>query len=514
MGGVNAPAGRPKKLPDIIGTMEDLLTQAEIDTLTKQEIEQIEELAKKCPRCGGASANKGNPAGRCRKHLSKLAADKKKPGSWQRAQTKADDALRRQKGKNGTAHKKTSGLGSRASIVKQTQSAEKKTGQKLSPDRKNNGQGYAASNTRMVPEHLNRGRHHVDAKKLKAWRSKLKKCELDYSELYTCLLSKAAQSADTALLSLLEDMHYNDLANFINNNDDNSDVPLKKTELLLKDAENSAAYNMKLAARTKLAHQKHIVKDAKNLPYKAYKTMPNEQGSPELHVMVHRGVGGSDDFNPNAKGKNMLNVNNTHVQTKTDSVHSLYPSAAHEFIISGNPDYQARKDAKVAAALKAIKENEKHPANVEYQKLLDTARKNAVKAGREPWEYSPEDSQRHREHMQTPQFKEYTKQDEQLMDERDKAVNAWEESRHKAGKNGVLSFWVPISKFNGHGGYKTDDMQAQDQAHVNVAPGKFQRVKHSEMKDLQSKSKPPKEDSMHQREQLLTPDRRYLHPKE
>jgi len=88
---------------------------------------------------------------------------------------KADDALRRQDGKNGTASKKSSGRGDRKSIVKQTQNAEKRTGQKLSPDRKDNGKGYASSNTRMVPEKLNRGRHKVDGKKLAAWRKRLKK---------------------------------------------------------------------------------------------------------------------------------------------------------------------------------------------------------------------------------------------------------------------------------------------------------------------------------------------------
>lgn len=181
--------------------------------------QQVEELTKACPRCGAKSANSSNPAGRCRHHLTKLAHDKKKPGSWQRAQTKADDALRRQKGKNGTAHKKSSGLGSRASIVEQTKSAEKKTGQKLSPDRKNNGKGYAASNTRMVPEHLNRGRHHVDGKKLRSWQKRLKKAETSDEEFYYYVLAKANESADTALLSLLEDMHPNDLSNFINNED-------------------------------------------------------------------------------------------------------------------------------------------------------------------------------------------------------------------------------------------------------------------------------------------------------
>jgi hypothetical protein len=191
------------------GSFEDFL----------KEEAALEPLAKKCPRCGGKSANPSNPSGRCRHHLTKLSHDKKKPGSWQRAQTKADDALRRQKGKNGTANKKSSGLGNRASIVKQTQSAEKKTGQKLSPDRKNNGKGYASTNTRMVPEKLNRGRHHVDGKKLRAWQKRLKKTDLDDEQFYTMCLAKAQEANDTALLSLLEDMHPNDLVNFINNND-------------------------------------------------------------------------------------------------------------------------------------------------------------------------------------------------------------------------------------------------------------------------------------------------------
>lgn len=183
------------------------------------DLEILEPLEKKCPRCGGASANKSNPSGRCSSCLSKLKSAKKTPGHWQRAQTKADDALRRQKGKNGTAHKKSKGLGNRASIVKQTQSAEKKTGQKLSPDRKNNAHGYAAKNTRMVPEKLNRGRHHVDGKKLRAWQKRLKKSETKDEEFYTYLLAKAEASGNQELATLLHDMHYNDVANFINNED-------------------------------------------------------------------------------------------------------------------------------------------------------------------------------------------------------------------------------------------------------------------------------------------------------
>ena len=173
-----------------------------MESLSKEELTEWEDLVKKCPRCGGASANKSNPQGRCSSCLKKLKTAKKTPGHWQRAQTKADDALRRQKGKNGTAHKKSKGLGTRKSIVKQTQSAEKKTGQKLSPDRKKNGEGYAAKNTRMVPEKLNRGRHHVDPKKLAAWRKKLKKSDITEIEFLTLLLSKA-EEFDTDLADAL-----------------------------------------------------------------------------------------------------------------------------------------------------------------------------------------------------------------------------------------------------------------------------------------------------------------------
>lgn len=176
-------------------------------------LEVCEPLEKKCPRCGKASANSSNPSGRCSACLKKLAANKKKPGHWQRAQTKADDALRRQKGKNGTASKKHKGLGTRKSIVKQMQSAEKRTGEKLSPDRKDNSKGYAASNTRAVPEKLNRGRHHVDEKKLKAWKKKLKKSEIDTASLYTLLKVKAEN--DPALLELIKNLGPDGLEQYI-----------------------------------------------------------------------------------------------------------------------------------------------------------------------------------------------------------------------------------------------------------------------------------------------------------
>lgn len=197
-----------------------------------QDLKKLEEnidevLERSCPRCGKASANKSNPSGRCSSCLKKLKTAKKTPGHWQRAQTKADDALRRQKGKNGTAHKKHSGLGNRDSIVKQTQSAEKKTGQKLSPDRKNNSKGYAAANTRMVPEKLNRGRHHVDEKKLRNWKKRLKKSEIDTASLYTLMKAKYKDNSDA--LDLLKSIGPDGLDQYIKlfDTETNSEV-LKK----------------------------------------------------------------------------------------------------------------------------------------------------------------------------------------------------------------------------------------------------------------------------------------------
>ena len=169
-------------------SMEDL--KKEINDLL-EDMQALEPLEKACPRCGKPSKNPSNPSGRCSACLSKLAANKKKPGHWQRAQTKADDALRRQDGKNGTASKKSSGRGNRKSIVNQIQRAERKTGEKLSPDRKDNSKGYAASNTRAVPEKLNRGRHKVDSKKLANWRKRVKKSELDTASLITLAKSLA-----------------------------------------------------------------------------------------------------------------------------------------------------------------------------------------------------------------------------------------------------------------------------------------------------------------------------------
>jgi hypothetical protein len=70
-----------------------------------------------------------------------------------------------------------SGHGKRQEIQKKMQAAEKKTGQKLSADRKDNERGYESKNVRAVPPSLNRGRHSVDKKKLAEWKKRLKKID-------------------------------------------------------------------------------------------------------------------------------------------------------------------------------------------------------------------------------------------------------------------------------------------------------------------------------------------------
>lgn len=167
-----------------------------------EDEEFLEELAKSCPRCGKPSKNSGNSAGRCSSCLKKLAANKKKVGHYLHEHKVADDALRRQKGKNGTASKKSSGLGSRKEIISKVKSAEKRTGQVLSPDRKDNSKGYGPENVRMVPPSLNRGRHHVDGKKLKAWQKRLKKSEVSDDEFFTFLLAKAIETNSNLALEL------------------------------------------------------------------------------------------------------------------------------------------------------------------------------------------------------------------------------------------------------------------------------------------------------------------------
>jgi len=196
------------------------MDEKELELIEKLESNLLDLLVKSCPRCGGASANKSNPSGRCSSCLKKLSANKKKVGHYLHEHKVADDALRRQKGKNGTASKKSSGIGSRKEIISKVKTAEKKTGQVLSPDRKDNSKGYAASNVRMVPPKLNRGRHHVDEKKLKSWKKRLKKSEVTDEELYTFLLAKAVTYGDQSELHLvLQEMSPTEVTAFLDEMD-------------------------------------------------------------------------------------------------------------------------------------------------------------------------------------------------------------------------------------------------------------------------------------------------------
>lgn len=171
----------------------------------------LELLEKKCPRCGSASKNKSNPAGRCSSCLKKLAANKKKVGRYEHHHKIADDAIRRQEGRNGTSPKKNSGHGTRKEIIDKVKREEKKTGQVVSLDRKDNKKGYTSSNVRGVKPSLNRGRHTVDKKKLTEWKKRLKKTGLTAEEFKTLLLVKAIENKDEELIKIIEAIIAEDL---------------------------------------------------------------------------------------------------------------------------------------------------------------------------------------------------------------------------------------------------------------------------------------------------------------
>ena len=150
----------------------------------------------KCVRCG-ANASGGTKGSRCKACMDKLTNKRHTAGSKERAWRKADDAQRREKGKNGTATVKEKGrMKDRKKFVKQFQSSEKKTGEKLSPDRKNIKRGYESKNVRNIPEKLNRGRHNADEKKIREWKKKLKKHNLSTEQLAALIVAKAEQEKD------------------------------------------------------------------------------------------------------------------------------------------------------------------------------------------------------------------------------------------------------------------------------------------------------------------------------
>lgn len=142
-----------------------------------------------------------------RQKLNELKRERKKPGSKERATQQVLQAKRRERGGAGTkagsngtkGHSKNRMKGDTATQVARYQSSEKKAGTKLSPDRKNNSEGYGSGNVRNVPQNLNRGRHHVDEKKLKNWKKKLKKSEIDYDNFKTLLMAKAYEQGNEEL---------------------------------------------------------------------------------------------------------------------------------------------------------------------------------------------------------------------------------------------------------------------------------------------------------------------------
>lgn len=113
-----------------------------------------------------------------KKMLGKLASERKKPGSKERGYQQVLQAKRREKGGKGTTagqkghkgHKSGHMKTSTGAAAKRYASAEKKAGQKMSIDRKNNNKGYESSNTRLAPQSLNRGDE--NNKKKKEWYKK------------------------------------------------------------------------------------------------------------------------------------------------------------------------------------------------------------------------------------------------------------------------------------------------------------------------------------------------------
>lgn len=150
----------------------------------------------KCVRCS-KEVSGGGPGVRCRACRDKLNAARQTPGHTESAQAKAQQAKRRENHGNGTATKKSKGKAkSNAELVDKVQNAEKKTGQRLSLDRKDNSKGYANDNTRMIPDHLNRGRHTADPKKIKEWKDRLKKTGLTTDEFAAILVAKVESSKE------------------------------------------------------------------------------------------------------------------------------------------------------------------------------------------------------------------------------------------------------------------------------------------------------------------------------
>jgi hypothetical protein len=167
--------------------------------------ESIEELEK------AAHYWKDKDPKKYKQMLGKLKNERNKPGSKERAYQQVLQAKRRERGGAGTkagsngskGHSKNRMKSDTATAVGKYKSSEKKAGTKLSPDRKNNSEGYGSGNVRNVPQKLNRGRHHVDQKKLSQWKKKLKKMNISYDDFKTLLTAKASETGHDELAKSL-----------------------------------------------------------------------------------------------------------------------------------------------------------------------------------------------------------------------------------------------------------------------------------------------------------------------
>jgi hypothetical protein len=116
-----------------------------------------------------------------KKMLGKLARDRKTVGHKERGYQQVLQARRREKGKPGTTagqhghkgHAKGRDHSKTSSAVSKYTKGEKKAGEKMSLDRKNNNKGYESGNVKLAPQRLNRGDE--NNKKKKEWYKKHKK---------------------------------------------------------------------------------------------------------------------------------------------------------------------------------------------------------------------------------------------------------------------------------------------------------------------------------------------------
>jgi len=153
-----------------------------------------------------------------KKMVSQLKSDRKKSGHKAAAQQKVSQAKRRERGGKGT--KSGQGRSGHASghmdqstgdAVKRHMTAEKKAGERLVIDRKDNKKGYESKNTRTVPQKLGIGAHTVDAKKLAAWKNKkssLKKSLEQYNiseDQFISLLKSKASDELEQFIKILEE---------------------------------------------------------------------------------------------------------------------------------------------------------------------------------------------------------------------------------------------------------------------------------------------------------------------